>query len=216
MQGKRYILLKCLVLACLMPTLVDCQVTGVAARSSLGVHGGYFFTRGSWSTSRVAPDVTMFGGNYSGDVDLEFPVDANWTFAFIGGYAELDGSSWENYSRARGDEVRVSAAMTHVGILLRPHIRVSPDDLVKLELGVAGLFTNGTETVDGQVYGYDFFKSFALGGRGGVEYDRVLHRNFAVCCRLTGMMFPSGVKYVDGETRTIVALPLTVGIRFLL
>jgi hypothetical protein len=63
------------------------------------------------------------------------------------------------------------------------------------------------------VFEYDFFSTTRIGGEGGVEFERLLGGDFALTVRLSVIVVPSGVSYADGETRTLISLPATAGVR---
>ena len=49
---------------------------------------------------------------------------------------------------------------------------------------------------------------------GGIKYDRMLSEYMAASLSFAGIFVPSGISYADGESRTVIALPLTLGLRF--
>jgi len=183
------------------------------ARSALGLRAGVSFTPGEWSKSRVEPSLALYGSGMTFEGDLEFRIAARWTLAVGGGYAALNGSAWEDYVRATGDQLTVSAWEAHAEILLRPHIFLGADDIVRLELGPAAIFAGGGERYAGREYSYDELPEYAFGGMLGLEYVHLFGRTFALTLRATCMLFPGALTYVDGVDRTIILLPVTSGIR---
>ena len=194
-------------------TTARCQPEIRSARSSFALRGGYGFAAGNWASSRVAPGVSLFAGGGEFGADLELAVSDRVTIAVEGGYGTLSGSQWEEYVRSRGDNLNVTASMAYCGLLLRPHIRLSGSDVLKLEVGPLVLFPSGSETIRGRVFEYDFFSTTRMGGEGGVEYERLLGGDFALTVRLAVIVVPSGVSYADGERRTLVSLPASAGVR---
>jgi hypothetical protein len=200
--------------ALITPAAILGQTDTGFVKSSLGISIGRSWMGGDWSKSRIAPAVNLFTGGLALEADLEFRLSDRLTLAVIGSYAALDGSDWENYTRSKGDNVSVRASMILAGVMLRPFIKTSKPDLIRVEFGPVALFASGEESFQGRVYAYDFFSSFKIGARGGIEYDRVLSDDIAISVRVAGIFVPSGIEYGDGESRTVIALPVTAGIRF--
>jgi hypothetical protein len=117
--------------------------------------------------------------------------------------------------RAKGQYLSVSASLAHGGILLKPYLEASAQDMLSIELGGVALFGNGTETYQGTTYQYDFLKSFHVGFEAGIEYDRMISGKVALTIRGGGIFVPGGIGYADGEDRTVISLPITLGIRIL-
>ena len=191
------------------------QDTTQGAASSLGIRGGVSWPLGDWAKSRVDPSVNFFTVGLAFDADLEVAIGKRWTLAFNGGYASLNGSDWEDYVASKGEQVTVSAHAVHFAILLRPHVWLRGPDILRIEFGPALLLASGSETYLMRAYTYDFLKSSTFGVRGGIEYTRLLTDFIGVSLNTAVMVFPSGIQYVDGETRTVISLPVTVGVRFL-
>ena len=185
-----------------------------SARTSLGLHAGYAFSEGDWSKSRVVPDVNLFKGRFTFGGDLEFRLSNRLSLAVDGGYEQLDGSEWEEYVRAHGDTLNVSASFGYIGVLIQPYLKVGGPDILRLEVGPVILFPSGSEKFNGINYNYDFFSSVKFGGMGGIEYDRMLSDYMAASLKVVGIFIPSGISYADGESRTVIALPVTLGLRF--
>ena len=204
------------ILACIIGLVsgVSGQSKDDSARNSIGVRIGYSLSAGDWNKSRVAPDVSLFKGSFTFGGDLEFRLSERLTLAIDGGYGPLNGSDWETYTAGTGDTVSVSASIGYAGILLRPYLKISGPDLIRLQVGPVMLFASGHETVNGRTYNDDFFRSVKFGGEGGIEYDRMLGDNVAASLNVAAIVIPSGVEYADGESRTVIALPVTLGVRF--
>jgi len=98
--------------------------------------------------------------------------------------------------------------------LIRPYLKVGGPDILRLELGPVMLCPSGSENFNGINYNYDFFSSVKFGGMGGIKYDRMLSEYMAASLSFAGIFVPSGISYADGESRTVIALPLTLGLRF--
>ena len=190
--------------------------TGAGVRTSIGLGVGYALPAGDWTKSRIAPDIQMFSGGFTFGGDITIRLAQRWGLVLAAGYSTLSGSEWEEYAYLKGDGVSVSASVTDVSISLRPYLIASPHDQLSLEFGAVGLFAGGHEVVNGERYEYDFFSSFRLGFQGAVEYDRLVSEGIAVTIRGGAVVAPDGMNYADGESRTIVYFPVTVGIRFLL
>jgi len=190
------------------------QTDNESARSSVGLRGGYAWTPGEWADSRVAQGVAIFGGGLSFGGDIEFRLSTKLTLALDGGYTIFDGSDWEAYAESKGDHLSVTASMFYAAVLLRPHVKVTGSDRLRLELGPVVVFPDGKETFGGKTYAYDFYGTTRFGGMGGIEYQRLLNEDIAATVRASVIIVPSGVKYADGESRTLIALPVTIGIRF--
>jgi hypothetical protein len=207
---------RCFFCALLTSPGVYSQTDDMAAKNSLALRCGYSWLQGDWTNNRVAPAVKFFEGNVTFEADLEFRLSDRLSLGVQGGYTGLDMSDWQNYASSRGGPISASSSMTYGGIMLRPHLKVSKPDIIKMEFGPVALFASGKESVGGRFYNYDFFKSMKVGAQGGIEYLRLLNENFGISLKASGIVVPSGVEYADGETRTVTLLPITLGIRFLL
>jgi hypothetical protein len=185
-------------------------------RSSIGFRIGYGLPIGDWAKSRVAPTVQMFGSGFTFGGDITIRLGQSWGLVLGGGHSILNASQWEDYANSKGDMVTVSASMTDFSISLRPYLKTTAPDLLSFEFGVVGMFPNGEEVVDGEIYSYDFFSDFHLGGQFALEYDRLVSEKVAFTARAGVIVVPDGLNYSDGQARTIIYVPLTVGIRFLL
>ena len=205
-----------LILAILIPAGASGQAIDSSRRSSIGLRIGYLFTAGEWNSVRYAPEIRFLKGGFSVGADFEIPLTDKLSLAIDGGYQPLDGSDWEAYARSRGDEVAISAAFVYLGVLLRPYLKAGGPDIFWCEFGPAVLFPGGEERFNGAFYTYDFFNSTRFGGEGAVAYGRMLSDQVAVSLRIAGMVIPSGISYADGESRTLIAFPLTLGLRFTL
>jgi hypothetical protein len=210
--------LKCLLVmlfcAVSVPSMLSGQSETASARSSFGLRFGYGLFSGDWNKVRFAPDVSMFKGGFTLGGDFDVRLGDRLTLGFDGGYEPLNGSDWEAYALSKGDAVDVNASLAYGGILVRPYLIAGERDFLRMEFGPVLLFASGSETFGGRTYNYDFFSSVKLGGQGGIEYDRRVADNIGVSLRFAGLVSPSGVSYADGETRTMIALPLTMGVRF--
>jgi hypothetical protein len=191
----------------------DIEETGV--QSSLGIRVGYGLPLGDWATSRVAPEVQLFTGSVAFEGDITIPLGQKWGLVLGGGYMPLNGSKWEEYAYSKGDAVSVSGSLAEVSISFRPYLAATPPNLVAFEFGAVGLFASGEETVNGEHYTYDFFSTFRFGLLGALEYDRIVSKGIALTLRAGVVVAPAGVNYADGESRTIIYMPLTAGIRFM-
>lgn len=207
-------------LACLSLLL---PLTGIAqvdfeepgAQSSIGFRAGYGLPVGEWAKSRVAPEIQYFTGDLACEGDISIRLGQKWAVVIGGGYMRLNGSKWEEYARSSGDNVSISGSMTNVSFSFRPYLLASPSNQIAFELGAIGLFASGEEEVNGQTYNYDFFSSFRIGLQGALEYDRIMSEAVALTFRVGAVVVPDGMNYADGESRTIIYVPMTAGIRFL-
>ena len=206
--------LACAALSLVLVTSGIGQTPDEFPSSSMGIHIGYGLTLGDWNKHRFAADVDQFGGSILFGGDLEIKTSDKVGLAISGGYAKLDVSKWEDFAMARGDHVSASASVSYVGLLLRPYLKSSKPDIIKLELGAGLVFAKGKETFGRFSYDYDFLQSTSVGILVGVEYDRFLSDNLALAARITSMIVPSGIEYVDGKNQTVIIMPVTVGMRF--
>jgi hypothetical protein len=74
-------------------------------------------------------------------------------------------------------------------------------------------FLNGQETFKGITYDYDFLTGIRIGIIGGLEYEHFLSESFAFSIRASCFIVPSGIHYADGLNNTIIAMPITAGLR---
>lgn len=213
-QSRSMILLGFVCMMAARPQIL-CQTDDERIGNSFGVRAGYSFSFGDWARARVAPDVRLFKGSIVFGADLEFGVSRRLAIAVEGGYAPLDPGEWESLARTRGSNLNISASFVHVAILLRPYLKISQPDLIRIELGPVAVFPSGRETVGGKTYEYAFFESARIGGEGGIAYERLVGESVAVSLRAALIVIPSGVTYADGFSYTMIALPVTVGVRFL-
>jgi hypothetical protein len=185
-----------------------------SVRNSLGLRGGYPVSAGDWNKVRYLPDVNMFKPGFMFGGDLEFRLSDRLNLALEGGYESLDGGDWETYTRATGDTLSVGASFGYASVLLRPCLKSGGPDILRVEIGPVVMFPSGHETFDGRTYNDDFFGSIKVGGEGGIEYDRMIGENLAASLSVAGIVVPSGIAYADGESRAVIAVPVTLGLRF--
>jgi hypothetical protein len=185
------------------------------ARNSLGFRVGYAATPGEWSNSPVVPSVKLYGGGFTYEGDLEFRIAPLWTLGAGGGYVALNGSEWEDYARGQGDVVSVSAWAAHAEMVIRPHIELGPDDLLKVELGVAAVFAGGSEAFASREYSYEDLPDYAFGGILGLEYQHLLSKKFAFSLRGSFLLFPGALNSLGGMDQTMMFVPITAGFRVL-
>ncbi len=211
---KLFVCFSCLSL--LLPSLGLAQdIEESGAQSSLGIRAGYGLPVGDWAKNRVVPSVQQFSGSVAFEGDLTFRLGEKWGLVLGGGYMSLNGTEWEQYTQSNGDHVSVSGSITEVSLSVRPYLVTTPPNLVAFELGAIGLFASGQETVNGEIYTYDFFSTFRLGLQAAIEYDRRVSDNIALTLRAGAVVAPDGMNYADGESRTIIYCPFTAGVRFL-
>ncbi len=192
------------------------QTGADSARSSLGLRASYFQPLGDWRNSPVSSSVNLFDASIAFEGDLDFRIANRWTLGVEGGYSPLNGSAWEEYALKKGDTISVSGSFVHFAILIRPHIMVGGPDVIRFEVGPALLLAHGEETYGRRTYPYDFLGEVSFGVQGGVEYMRIFNDGLAASLKMSGLFFPSVVKYIGGATRSAIILPVSVGIRFLL
>lgn len=201
----------CLALAPAAPA----QDTLRQASTSLCLGGGLSWPVGAWAESRINPSVNFFSMGPSFQADLDVAIGRRWTLALGFGYTSLSGKEWEDYVASKGERVSVSASTIHFALLLRPHLLINSQNMLRIELGPALLLADGSETYQGRAYTYDFLPKTAFGVRGGVEYTRFLTESIGVSVNAAIIVFPSGVQYIDRQEQTIISLPVTLGLRFL-
>jgi len=143
-------------------------------------------------------------------------IGSRWTLALVFGYAPLSGGDCEDYLASKGGTIAVSAYALLLSVLLRPHILLKRPDILRIEVGPALLLANDSETHRTRTYQYDFLTESAFGFRGGIEYTRLLTEFLVISMNAGILVFPSGVEYVAGESQTLVSIPVTLGVRFLL
>ena len=199
----------------LLPHAVMAQDTVVVARNSLGFRVGYAATPGEWSNSPMVPSVKLYGAGFTYEGDLEFRIAPLWTLGVGGGYVALNGSAWEEYLREQGDVVSVSAWAAHAELVIRPHIELGADDLLKVDLGAAAVFAGGSETFASREYSYEDLPDYAFGGILGLEYQHLLSKKFAVSVRGSFLLFPGALNSLGGMDQTMMFVPVTAGFRVL-
>jgi hypothetical protein len=200
----------------LMPARSTAQATEEQGlQSSIGFRAGYGVTVGNWSYSRVAPAVRQFGGGLTYGGDLTLRLNPKLALVLAGAHTIPDCSRWEQYASTNGDHVSATASFTDLSFSFRPLLFSTSTDQVGVELGAIGLFASGEETINGERYDYDFFSSFRMGFQGAFQYDRLVSESVALTMRAGVIVAPEAMQYADGETRTIIFLPVSVGIRFL-
>lgn len=190
-----------------------CQATDELPGSSLGLDVGYFFPFGNWVNHRFASGVNQFQSGLTFRGDLNFKVGRKFALAITGGYMNFDETDWEEYARNMGDQISTSSSAAYIGLLLKPHLMISQPDIIVLEFGAGVFFLNGQETFEGMTYDYDFLKGTRIGIIGGLEYERFLSESFALSVRASCLIVLTGIHYADGLEHTIIALPITAGVR---
>jgi len=178
----------------------------------LGIDAGYFQPQGAWTDHRYAPGADLFRGSATirGEIELRM---RKWGIALNAGYTNLDAGAWEEYARARGDEIDASASLTQFGLLLKPYLKTRHPHVVKLEFGLIYSLPKGEERFAGRRFDYDFLKS-SFGFMAGMGYDRYLSQSTALTFRFGEVFVPGGVQYADGVKYGLNGMPITVGIRF--
>lgn len=202
-----------LILGFVMSLMLTASVSAHTRTTSLGLEVGYFFPVGDWKEHRYATGADQFRGSVAAGLDLEVRLFQSVGVAANIGYLRLGVGDWEKYAANRGDIVDASASMVHVGVLIKPYLWMDRYNVVKLRLGASLFFPSGQESFDRFTYEYDFLVT-RLGYVAGIEFDRSLNRNTALALRISGIVVPSGVQYADGEKHSIVAFPITLGVRF--
>ncbi len=209
-QSKKLLVVIALVL--LMPNVGRTQEMRQFPYLALGINGGYFQPNGDWSAHRYAQGVELFQGGPTVNAELELAY-ARVGIALRAGYADFRTKEWEEYANARGDEVQASASLFHVGVMLKPYLKTSEPDVIKLELGVVYATPSGEERFDNRRFEYDFFNS-GFGFIGGVGYDHYFNRTTALTVQAVALLVPGGVRYADGEEHVLRGVSLTLGIRY--
>jgi len=213
---KRFVMLASFLFFLAAPPGLLGQVERDSARSSVGLRVGYSWPMGNWNKSPVAPSVNLIGGNVEFEGDLDFAVSNLWTLGVEGGYSSLNGTAWEEYASGLGDRVVVSGSFLHFAVLIRPHIKITQSYWIRLEAGPALLLASGQETFAGRTYPYDFLRGTNFGVQAGLEYVRVLDESFALSIKASCLFFPSSVQHIGGATSSMLFVPVTAGIRFIL
>ncbi len=183
--------------------------------SSIGLRAGYGLPIGIWAESRIAPQVRLFSGSFRFEGDITIGLGQKTGLVIGGGYMSLNGSDWEKYVSSKGDTLRVTGSMTEVSLSLRYYLLRHTPNRIAAEFGLSGTFASGEETFNGNRYTYDFFSTFRLGFHGALEYEYLTSNSVALTLRAAVVIAPDGVKYADGESRTLTYLPFTLGIRFM-
>ncbi|NUO78802.1 hypothetical protein HUU05_01895 [candidate division KSB1 bacterium] len=207
---KQFFALMCLLF--LMPKDGKAQEVRQFPYLTLGINGGYFQPNGDWTAHRYAQGLDLFQGGATVHGEFEL-VYARVGIALRAGYANLSTTEWEEYASARGDEIQASASLFHVGVLLKPYLKTSEPDVIKLELGVLYALANGEEQFDNTRFEYDFFNS-GFGFTGGVGYEHYFSRTTALTAQAITVLVLNGVRYADGEQHTLRGLSLVLGIRY--
>lgn len=187
-----------------------------SARNSIGLRAGYTSPAGDWHRSPVAPSVDLIGGNLAFEGDLDFAIGRLWTLGVEGSYSSLNGSAWEGYVSGKGGSVSVSGSFLRFALLVRPHIKLGRSYCIRLEFGPALLLASGQETFAGRTYPYDFLQETSFGAQAGIEYIRALDETLALSVKACVLYFPSSVEFAGGAAGSMVFVPITAGIRFLL
>jgi hypothetical protein len=182
------------------------------ARNSFGLRVGYAASSGEWNKVRYAPHVTLLDGGVTVGANVAIALSDRLSLVVSGGYEPLDGSDWEAFAGTEGDIVQASASFVSLGALLRPYLKATGPNLVWVEFGPAVLFPTGEERFNGTLYQYDFFSSMKFGAECAVGFERMLGDRTAVSLRAGALIFPTGVSYADGESFTMIALPVTAGV----
>lgn len=199
-----------------MPPVLHGQTGADIPRSSLGIRAGYSWPFGDWAKSPAVPSVNLFDPTFAFEADLDFAIADRWTVGIEGGYSALNGNGWEEYALEKGDTVDVSGSFIHFCVLIRPHIKVTRPDLIRLEIGPALLLASGEESFGGRTYTYDFLDELSFGVQGGAEYIRLLGDDVALSLKVTGLYFFSAAEHLGGTSDAVIFLQATVGIRFYL
>jgi hypothetical protein len=194
------------------PLRVRGQDEGNSPRWALGIDAGYFHPFGNWAEHRFA-GVDLFGAGPTFRGELEFRLKRNLGFALNANYTKLNLGDWENYAASRGERVNAAAAITHFAGLLRWRLHNRAAEAFFIEGGASYVIPRGQESFGGGVYDFDFLKA-RFGLAAGIGYAHFLGKKTALVLRLSGVLVPAGIKYADGEKRDLIALPITVGVRF--
>ena len=205
-----------LVLLLLVATPLLAQPGGDTLRNSVGLRVGYSQPIGDWSKSPLVSSVSLIGGSLMVELDLDFVIARRVTLGIEGGFSTLNGSGWEEYAAGFGDRLEISGSFLHCAVLLRPHLLVKGENMVRLELGPAVVFAGGQEAFEGRTYQYDFLGGTSFGAKVGIEYVRLLTESLALSVRGSCMYYPSASQHTAASARSIGFVPLAVGIRFVL
>jgi len=205
-----------LLCALLSAPVVSAQSSGDALGSSVGLRVGYFSPLGDWAQSPVAPSVHLVGGGVAVELDFDFALGERWTLGLEGGYADLNGSAWEEYAARFGDRLEISGTFIHAAVLLRPQLLASAPNILRLEIGPAVLFASGEELFEGRTYPYDFLGGTSLGVQGGLEYIRLITESMALSVKVSGLYFPGASQHASATGKAITFVPVTAGLRFVL
>ena len=190
------------------------QGTPDTTRSSFSIQAGPSMPLGHWTASRMNSSIDVFGTGVYISAELDLAISNRWTIAVTGGYTLYDGGAWEDYVAGQGDAITASMYSFEIAVLARPSLLLSHWDMLRFEFGPAGLFARGSEHYEGRNYNYDYLKTFAIGVQGGIEYTRMLNDYIGISVHTAIVAFPSGIQFIDGETRDIISLPITLGLRF--
>ena len=186
---------------------------GFTRTTSVGLNVGLFLPASDWKDHRYAPAIDQFSTSFTFDVDLESKLMSWGGLGFKIGYVNLNMSKWEDYSRSQGDAINASAYLIYAGPVLKPYLWSDKYNIVKLELGIPYVTSDGDESFDSFIYQYDFLAE-RIGFLVGLEYDRHLSNKAALVLKISTLIVPSGVIYADGLDYTVIGLPFTLGVRF--
>lgn len=179
----------------------------------VGVDLGLGVPLGDWKNHRFAENVTQFGIGIGGAMSVEGRF---WDWGGLeigGGIINLSTSDWEDFVRAQGENINTSAYLYYFNLLLKIYPLNQKPNIIKTRLGFGIVGAGANESYQGESYDYDFLK--VQGGLFvGVEYVRFLNDVLAISLNTSLLVAFEGIKYADGEDKTIIALPVFLGLRF--
>ncbi len=199
---------------CFTFSSVSVRADKIPGRSTvIGVDLGVNIPIGSWKDHRILTNTDQFGNGMGVQLSLEKRL-WNWGGLELGGgYLHLATGQWEDASRDLGDNLNSSAYLMFFDLLFKVYPLNRKPNIIKTKFGFTVVETDGRESFAGMSYKIDYLKTQA-GFVTGAEYVRFLNETVALSLNFAFILAPAGIKYADGEDRTIITLPVFLGIRF--
>jgi hypothetical protein len=183
-------------------------------RWSAGMYGGYAFSTGSWKKHLYAPGVNQFNTDLSLAFSFSYKASPNLGIDFRTIYLRLNTSDWKNYVRLQGDRFDAQASCWVTPITLSFAVFQDSRNFASILGGIGLAFSGGNETFNRINYEYDFLHGVDFVFITGLDYNLILKPPIAFSMQGTLILIPSGVHYINQDPRTIIAFPITAGLRF--
>jgi len=185
-----------------------------SSRWSAGIYGGYALSTGDWKDHHYAEDVRQFNTDFSMTFDISLRLSEGWGLDFQTIYLRLNTNDWEDYVQSLGDRFSAQAGCLITPLVMRYAAWSDVRNQVSLLAGMGLAFGSGKESYNGISYDYDFLRGVDFAAIFGSEYNLMLKPPTALAVRGSLILIPSGVHYANERGRTIVAFPISVGLRF--